>query len=221
MAHKAATQTRRHVETDARPKILVVDPDETTRSGYREALRAIGADVNEAEDGRDALVQAMTGGPGVIIIGQAYLPFIDAHALCALLRRDPATERSHIIMVTANDPDQMALARSAGADTVLAAPIPLDLLANEIRRPSAPRDSDASRPRVLAHVHERFTTTTPPLPPPDLQCPSCDSALIYEQSYIGGTNERSREQWDYYKCAGDCGAFQYRQRTRRVRRLAP
>jgi CheY-like chemotaxis protein len=221
MVTKAAIATRPPMKAPPRAHVLVVDPDETTRARYRDALLAIGADVNEAEDGRDALVQAMSGGPGAIIIGETHLPFIDGHALCALLRRDPATERSQIIMVTANDPVQMARARSAGADAVLVTPFSLDSLTTEIQRPPAPRDRDASRPRALAHAHERFTTTAPPLPPPELQCPSCDSALVYEQSYIGGTNERSREQWDYYKCAGACGTFQYRQRTRRVRSLTP
>jgi hypothetical protein len=37
-------------------------------------------------------------------------------------------------------------------------------------------------------------------------------------SCIGGVNARHPEQWDYFICAA-CGAFQYRQRTRKLRRL--
>jgi hypothetical protein len=56
--------------------------------------------------------------------------------------------------------------------------------------------------------------------PPPLVCPACDRALQYVRSHVGGVSERLPEQWDYYTCHGACGTFQYRQRTRRVRRVA-
>jgi hypothetical protein len=40
--------------------------------------------------------------------------------------------------------------------------------------------------------------------------------LVYEHSQTGGVNERSSEQWDYLRCL-DCGPYQYRQRTRKLR----
>jgi CheY-like chemotaxis protein len=39
-------------------RILVADPDDDTRSLYRESLRLAGCDVVEAAGGRDALVKA-------------------------------------------------------------------------------------------------------------------------------------------------------------------
>jgi predicted RNA-binding Zn-ribbon protein involved in translation (DUF1610 family) len=61
-------------------------------------------------------------------------------------------------------------------------------------------------------------TTQPPLKPPALTCPSCDRHLTYEESYVGGVSQRHAEQWDYYDCPV-CGRFQYRQRTRKLRRV--
>jgi hypothetical protein len=44
--------------------------------------------------------------------------------------------------------------------------------------------------------------------------------LTYERSHIGGVSERNSEQWDYYECPSGCGTFQYRQRTRKLRRVS-
>jgi len=60
-------------------------------------------------------------------------------------------------------------------------------------------------------------TTEPPAPPPMLHCPSCDERLRYLRSYLAGTR-RHPEQWDDYVCSR-CGKFQYRQRTRKLRRV--
>jgi hypothetical protein len=72
--------------------------------------------------------------------------------------------------------------------------------------------------RSLVRAHQRHETSTPPLTPPELLCPNCDRPLSYDRSHIGGVSERHQEQWDYFEC-GACGTFQYRQRTRKLRRL--
>jgi hypothetical protein len=41
---------------------------------------------------------------------------------------------------------------------------------------------------------------------------------MYEHSHVGGVSQRHPEQWDYYRCSA-CGRFQYRQRTRKLRRV--
>lgn len=75
-----------------------------------------------------------------------------------------------------------------------------------------------SNQRPAVKTHSRYATTTPPAAPPTPACPSCDRPLIYELSYVGGVNQDHSEQWDYFICP-TCGGFQYRQRTRRLRRL--
>ena len=74
------------------------------------------------------------------------------------------------------------------------------------------------RRTALVKAHSRFTTTTPATPPAPRICPLCDRPLAYDRSHIGGVSDRQREQWDYYMCPA-CGAFQYRQRTRKLRRV--
>ena len=65
----------------------------------------------------------------------------------------------------------------------------------------------------------RGETDLPPSPPPELICPDCDQPLDYKSSHVGGVSARNVEQWDYYVCTGGCGMFQYRQRTRKIRRV--
>jgi hypothetical protein len=60
-------------------------------------------------------------------------------------------------------------------------------------------------------------TNTPPTPPPTLECPECRKALVYHQSFLSGV--RPLEQWDRYDCASCRGSYEYRQRTRVLRRM--
>ena len=57
-------------------------------------------------------------------------------------------------------------------------------------------------------------TSTPDTAAPQLMCPTCDRPLIYRQTVISGI--RPIERWDYFDCR-TCGAFIYRDRTRKLR----
>jgi hypothetical protein len=72
---------------------------------------------------------------------------------------------------------------------------------------------------TLSRAHTRHDTTAPPMAPPTLVCPACDSQLRYLRSHVGGVSSRHSEQWDYFECLVGCGTFQYRQRTRKLRRV--
>jgi DNA-binding response OmpR family regulator len=215
-----------------------VDADADTRELYRRSFALAGYDVVEASDGRDALTIALVR-PPTLVVTEIRLPFVDGYALCEILRRDRATSEVPILVVTDEiRPVQMNRARKAGADTVLMKPTTPDTVVNEVRRLLAPGGRPAERGQpdqpestpvirsemrqrtVLARAHQRLATTTPPLAPPGLFCPSCDGALTYQRSHLGGVSDRHPEQWDYYVCPALCGTFQYRQRTRRTRRVA-
>jgi hypothetical protein len=73
---------------------------------------------------------------------------------------------------------------------------------------------------ILSRTHNRLDTTEPPSAPPVLVCPECDQPLRYHRSHVGGVNARHPEQWDYFDCSNGCGTFQYRQRTRRMRKVS-
>jgi two-component system, chemotaxis family, chemotaxis protein CheY len=214
-------------------RVLVADADADTRLLYRESLRLAGCDVVDAADGRDALVKALSHRP-TLVITETRLPILDGYALCQVLRRDSATRGVPILVVTAETrPNELNRAREAGADGLLIKPVSPDAVLNEIQRllryregpgqsaaadPAAARLSNEHRRKSLAKAHPRFETKTPPEKPPDLYCPSCDSALTYEHSYVGGVSNRHWEQWDHYSCPTACGTFEYRHRTRKLRR---
>jgi CheY-like chemotaxis protein len=221
------------MSTDTHRLVLIVDPDDDTRSLYRETLRLVRCDVAESLDGRDALAKALVR-PPTLVITELRLPLVDGFAFCDILRRDRTTANVPILIVTAESrAAELDRARQV-ADAVLVKPTTPDALLHEIQRLTTCRDErrepptsiDATavdgpqqRPRtVLAKAHLRTTTTSPAVAPPPLTCPSCDRPLTYVQSHIGGVSERHSEQWDYFTCSA-CGGFQYRHRTRKLRAL--
>jgi CheY-like chemotaxis protein len=226
----------------ANPLILIADPDEDNRAVYHEALRAVGYAVSEAADGRAALTEALTRPPALLLI-ELRLPLVDGYGLCEVLRRDPETRSIPILVVTAEARErELTRIREAGANAVLVKPAVPDVVLREVERclsdardtPQLSREAPAEatgtpwgpvsagtragshRRTAFVKAHTRFVTKQPPLTPPTLMCPSCDRALAYEESYVGGVSQRHPEQWDYYDCSV-CGTFQYRQRTRKLR----
>jgi two-component system chemotaxis response regulator CheY len=228
-------------------RILTADPDSDARAVYRQAFGVAEYDVIEASDGRDALVKAFVRVPALVIT-ELRLPVMDGLAVCEILRRDRATATVPIVIATTeNRPSEIERARQV-ANVVLAKPAPSEVLLTEcarllgrvhsLRGVLAELSDTVSEPvgisatvlrieaelrqgrkgRPAARTHVRFTTTAPPFTPPALTCPSCERALTYELSYVGGVSERHPEQWDYFICA-TCGTFQHRQRTRKIRRL--
>jgi DNA-binding response OmpR family regulator len=146
-----------------------------------------------------------------------------------LLRQDPATRESRILIVTAAAyPDDTLRALGAGADDVLTKPCTPEDVVQAVVRLTRNEPGHASSPAVAASAappngkraarsrsYQRHFTTTPPRVPPELHCPSCVGLLAYQRSHVGGVSERFEEQWDYYAC-GRCGTFRYRHRTRKL-----
>jgi CheY-like chemotaxis protein len=202
--------------------------------------------VDEASDGREALAKAISLRPDVIVT-ETRLPGINGITLCSLLRQDVATSAIPVVFVTgdayAADVEQ---ASAAGADLVLIKPCLPERLSAEIRRvitesrrPVAQavasrqlarvrlekadevlsRAVDSSRRFTLKKAHRRGDTLNPPLAPPSLVCPLCDRPLPYQRSHVGGVSSKHAEQWDYFECASGCGTFQYRARTKKLRKV--
>lgn len=204
-------------------RILLVDPQGKRRAVYSNALHLAGFDVTEAADGRVALTRALISPPDLVLLMDLGLPLIDGVALCQILRRDRETHSAAIVAVRDGGPvalfDRL---RAAALDVPIVEAATPDALLRELRAllsktPAA--DSSPSHHERLTRSHRRFMSTTPPRDPPPLTCPSCDRLLTYEHSQIGGVNARNPEQWDYFRCP-TCGVFQFRQRTRHMRRVA-
>jgi DNA-binding response OmpR family regulator len=227
---------------------LLVVGDDVTRQMYAAHLRGCGYAVEEASDGREALVKALTDRPDVMVTDTRLLG-IDGCDLCAVLRTDTATRHTAILaLVDDASSGEIGRVSEAGADAVLVSPCDPDELHAEMQRllraardaeqpptsagtrlPTASdgaglerHESSSTKPMLkLSHSHGRYQTTNPPRRPPALVCPLCDGPLAYKNSHVGGVSARHAEQWDYYECTNKgCGSFQYRQRTRRLRAVA-
>ena len=213
--------------------VLLVDPDEDTRRAYAQHLQTLGYDSDHAADGREALAKALTRCPAVVIT-ETRLPGMSGYDLCFILGNDSATCTIPVVIVTAESAAaKLKRAEEAGAAAVLVKPCLLETLAAEIdrvvaeadcnRRAQSEQPTDFGRRQtkaMLSHVHQRRFTTAPPMPPPEVICPVCDKRLVYQHSHVGGVSAIHAEQWDYFECQGGCGTFQYRGRTRRLRKMS-
>jgi DNA-binding response OmpR family regulator len=81
-------------------KILVVDDEAEAVELVEFNLRQAGFEVLSAADGAEALKKARTALPSLIVL-DLMLPEIDGLEICRMLRRDPATARIPIVMLTA------------------------------------------------------------------------------------------------------------------------
>jgi CheY-like chemotaxis protein len=214
--------------------VLLVDQDDDNRAMYGQYMKAANWIVEEAADGREALAKALALRPELIVT-EIRLPGIDGFELCKLLRSDFATRAIPIVVVTGEAYKRdLKLALNAGATSVLLKPcVPEAVLAEAVRLFDAGREPSAPAPaaplpdaepregprRGLSRSHLRGETAAPPAVPPGLICPNCDLPLEYKSSHVGGVSARNPEQWDYFVCERGCGTFQYRQRTRKLRKV--
>lgn len=103
-------------------RILVVDDEPDALELIEFNLRQAGYEVTTAADGAEALRKARTGIPGLIVL-DVMLPELDGLEVCKALRRDPATARIPIIMLTAKAGEiDRILGLELGADDYLTKP---------------------------------------------------------------------------------------------------
>jgi CheY-like chemotaxis protein len=237
------TQSRAAFE--AAPLALVVDRDDDSRLLYTEFLELNRWRVIAASGGPEALAKAIAERPDVVV-SETRLPGFDGLTLSELLRRDCST--AHIPVVLVSSDASANLTRAAATATgVLTKPfLPETLLelieevlerSRELRLKSTAVQATAQtrsaratavfervrQQRVvgmtLKKALQRGDTVVPPTPPPTLMCPNCDKPLKYLRSHLGGVSVKHREQWDYFECPRRCGTFEYRTRTRKLKRV--
>jgi two-component system response regulator CpxR len=111
-------------------RVLFVDDDDATRSGYSQYLAAQGFNVVPASNGNDALTAAQTLTLDVIVLDLG-LPDIDGWEVARQLKGRPATAHVPIIALSGSDlPHERVSAMRAGCDRHLAKPCsPADLVA--------------------------------------------------------------------------------------------
>src|SRR3954463_7921484 len=104
------------------PSVLIVDGDPDTRTLYREVFNPVATQVEECEDGAEALGKAICLRPALVIM-ETSLRRIDGFSLCGLLRTEPATRSAAIIVVSSSaTAADAARAIKSGANQVIAKP---------------------------------------------------------------------------------------------------
>src|SRR5258706_5928415 len=92
-------------------RILIADHHYDTLLLYKDCLKTVADEIDEATDGREALAKTIAQ-PTDLLVTATQLPGIDGYSLCDLLRRDAATASMPIVVVTDDAyPAELVLAR--------------------------------------------------------------------------------------------------------------
>ena len=114
-------------------RILLVDdePDILEFIGYN--LRKEGYEVRTASNGREALEEATTWHPHLILL-DVMMPEMDGIAACQALRQHPELDKTIICFLSARSEDESQLAGfEVGADDYLAKPIKVQILVSRVK----------------------------------------------------------------------------------------
>jgi PleD family two-component response regulator len=115
-------------------RILVVDDDSAMRALCAFVLRAEGYEVAEAADGQEALAQAVSDPPDLVILDIS-MPVLDGFGLAAALRRDERTRELPLVFISGEaHPDVEGHAYDAGALGFFAKPFEPSVLSAFVRR---------------------------------------------------------------------------------------
>jgi two-component system chemotaxis response regulator CheY len=118
------------VAESAKKRVLVVDDASLVRLYYRDALERAGFEVDEALNGLEALEKLMMA-PVDLLVVDVNMPQMDGMTFLKVLRRQTALIASTPALVTSTESgaQDMAAARTAGANFYLTKPVAQDTLA--------------------------------------------------------------------------------------------
>ncbi len=114
-------------------KAFVVDDSRATRLHLGRMLREMGFEVEEAEDGVDALQKLERAEPPEIIMVDWYMPNMDGLELVKRLREDSRFNGTQAMMVTTETgQDRIAVALEAGANEYVMKPFSKEMLIEKL-----------------------------------------------------------------------------------------
>ena len=120
--------------TDTGPLILVVDDYQDAREMYAEYLQFSGFRVAEARNGNEAVAQARSLKPDLILMDLS-LPGMDGWEATRVLKADDATKHIPIVALTGHAlAGASEGARKAGCDSFVTKPCLPDDLVVEVKR---------------------------------------------------------------------------------------
>ena len=112
------------------PLVLLAEDFEDARELYRDYLEFSGFAVETANNGREAIAQALALAPDIILM-DASMPVLDGWQATRTLKADPATKHIPILALTAHAfDDARREAKAVGCDGFVTKPcLPDDLVA--------------------------------------------------------------------------------------------
>ena len=114
--------------------ILVVDDEPLLRRLLRSMLERSGFDVDEAQDGHDALSKIRDNVPDLMIVDYM-MPEMDGPDICRAVRKRQDTAHVPVIMLSARSDERMAQSSlEAGANLCLQKPTGFKELVANVRR---------------------------------------------------------------------------------------
>ena len=115
------------------PLILLAEDFEDARELYRDYLEFSGFDVLTANNGREAIEQAVTVQPDIILM-DASMPILDGWQATRELKANPATKHIPVLALTAHAfDDARREAKDVGCDGFVTKPCLPDDLVTRIR----------------------------------------------------------------------------------------
>lgn len=114
----------------AKKRVLVIDDAALVRMYYRDALERAGYEVDEALNGLEALEKLLIA-PADLLIVDINMPQMDGFSFLKVLRRQDLPVASIPALVTSTEagPQDLAAARTAGANFYLVKPVRPEMLA--------------------------------------------------------------------------------------------
>jgi chemotaxis protein histidine kinase CheA/ActR/RegA family two-component response regulator len=132
LARKQSSTSRNGGPNAARPRVLVVDDSLSVRRVAKRNLRALGLEVDEADDGEQALGKIRMR-PYRLIMTDLEMPRMDGFALLAELGRTGVLESTSVVVAsTLSDPATRRRVEKLGAHRLLAKPVVADELARVV-----------------------------------------------------------------------------------------
>jgi twitching motility two-component system response regulator PilG len=127
------------VNTERKPRILVVDDSNTIRRSAEIFLGQAGYEVMLAEDGFSALAKVVEFAPDLIFI-DVMMPRLDGYQTCALIKQNPKFRHIPVIMLTSKDGVfDRARGQLVGSDEYLTKPFTKNELLEAIARHWPPK----------------------------------------------------------------------------------
>ncbi len=119
---------------EAPVKFLLVEDDEEVLALEARILGSVGT-VEVARDGAEALARIQGGYVPDVVVTDVMMPVMDGLALARQLKRDPATSRIPVVMLTARgSPQDVTAGVNAGARHYLTKPFTAAQLLGKVHR---------------------------------------------------------------------------------------